>query len=831
MHETAEYGIAAHVIYKEGAEGAGERTERDKMTWLRHLLDTEGDEDPTEFLEALKVDLFEDEVFVFTPKGEVKNLSAGSTPLDFAYSVHTDVGHRCVGAKVNGKIVPLHYPLQQRRHRRDPDLEAGARPVARLAGAGADEPRPQQDPRLAQARAPRGRRAPRPRGAAGGAEEERPAAAADRRLAAARRPHPRDGVPQGRRLLHRPRPGQDLDQDRRQQGDAAAEVGRCGRRRRDRGSGSPACSRAATSASAAPRTPPTTGSRSRASTTSSSGSRSAAARCPGDEIVGYVSLGRGITIHREDCKNVKALMKAPERFTDVSWAGDNATSYRVELQVDAWDRTRLLEDLSRTFSEAGVNILEANCSTKHPMVRNRFVVEVGDSQQLKQLHQPAAQPRGGLRRLSGHPDMISGPHRRPAVSVVVPLRGDRAYAARCRRALERLELGPGGRADRRRQHRRRASPAAASAALATRRRRSRAALLVLRPQRRRRGGGGRVAAVHRRRLRAAPDLLDRYFAEPIGERCGAVAGGIVGVAGQDSLLTRYARDRNFLDQAEGMHGSAGVAAATGNLLVRRATFDELGGFADGIRSGGDVDFCWRMRDAGWTLEQRPAALVEHHHREDLRLVPRDGRPLRRGLALAQRAPPRRRAPLAAGRPGARGARRSTPPPRRSPAGATGGLPARRRRSGSSPTTSATGGQQRRSSASGGRPPGELDRRVALPTHRWTTCELTCLHRGARRRGGLCGLAGDRDQGRRGEGRGRAARLLHAEHLGRGKSGRCYGVGSMDLEAKLDRATSVRVHEVQVLILHFPYVLGVSGAAAPSCQTDRRSSSRSPVLWD
>jgi GT2 family glycosyltransferase len=115
----------------------------------------------------------------------------------------------------------------------------------------------------------------------------------------------------------------------------------------------------------------------------------------------------------------------------------------------------------------------------------------------------------------------------------------------------------------------------------------------------------------------APDLLDRYFAEPIGEHCGALAGGIVGVTGQDSLLTRYARDRNFLDQAEGMHGSAGVAAATGNLLIRRRTFDQLGGFADAIRSSGDVDFCWRMRDAGWTLEQRPRALVQHHHREDL----------------------------------------------------------------------------------------------------------------------------------------------------------------------------------------------------------------------
>ena len=82
------------------------------MTWLRQLLENEKEADPKEFLEALKVDLFEDEVFVFTPKGEVKNLSAGSTPLDFAYSIHTDVGHRCVGAKVNGKIVPLHYQLR-----------------------------------------------------------------------------------------------------------------------------------------------------------------------------------------------------------------------------------------------------------------------------------------------------------------------------------------------------------------------------------------------------------------------------------------------------------------------------------------------------------------------------------------------------------------------------------------------------------------------------------------------------------------------------------------------------------------------------------------------
>ena len=105
---------------------------------------------------------------------------------------------------------------------------------------------------------------------------------------------------------------------------------------------------------------------------------------PGDEIAGYVSLGRGITIHRADCKNVKALKKSPERFVEVGWAGENEASYRVELQIDAYDRTRLLEDLSRTFSEAGINIIGASCTTNHPMVKNKFVVEVGDTEQLKQ---------------------------------------------------------------------------------------------------------------------------------------------------------------------------------------------------------------------------------------------------------------------------------------------------------------------------------------------------------------------------------------------------------------------------------------------------------------
>ena len=104
---------------------------------------------------------------------------------------------------------------------------------------------------------------------------------------------------------------------------------------------------------------------------------------PGDPIVGYISLGKGITIHNEHCPNARALMKNPERFTPVAWEGDTTSSFRVELQIDGWDRHRLLEDLSRTFAETGINILEARCTVVHPMVKNRFVVEVGDTESLR----------------------------------------------------------------------------------------------------------------------------------------------------------------------------------------------------------------------------------------------------------------------------------------------------------------------------------------------------------------------------------------------------------------------------------------------------------------
>ena len=366
-----------------GRNAAKGDPEREKMTWLRQLLEAEGEADPTEFVEALKVDLFEDEVFVFTPKGEVKNLSAGSTPLDFAYAVHTDVGHRCVGAKVNGKIVPLHYQLRSgdiveiltSKQERGPSRDWLA--LVRTSRA-RNKIRAFLKRERREDAEHRGREELQTALRKGGLPPQRIAgspllADVTREMGFRKADDFYIALGQGKisaktvvnKVMQRLKAGEAVAGDETEARLAGVLEGRDERQRRTQEA-------------------------------SNYGIKVEGvddvvvrlAKCcrpvPGDEIVGYVSLGRGITIHREDCRNVEALMKAPERFTDVSWAGDNATSYRVELQVDAWDRTRLLEDLSRTFAEAGVNILEANCSTKHPMVRNRFVVEVGDSQQLKQ---------------------------------------------------------------------------------------------------------------------------------------------------------------------------------------------------------------------------------------------------------------------------------------------------------------------------------------------------------------------------------------------------------------------------------------------------------------
>ncbi len=376
MHKLAEYGIAAHVAYKEG--GVAD-PRREKMTWLRQLVEAEGEQDPAEFLESLKVDLFEDEVFVFTPKGEVKNLSAGSTPLDFAYAVHTDVGHACVGAKVNGSIVPLHYQLRSgdivevltAKQKRGPSrdwlkLVRTSRARNKIRAFFKEESREDAERK----------------GREGLDEALRTRGLPMQKVAASPllvdvihemgfRKATEFYIALGQGKVSTKAVANKLMQ-RLKAGDAVEETDPLGvgRGREDKARRTKDAANYGISVKGA------------------SNVAVRLAKCcrpvPGDEISGYVSLGRGITIHRSDCKNMKALKRAPERFVDVSWDGENKSSYRVELQIDAYDRTRLLEDLSRTFSEAGINILGASCTTNHPMVKNTFVIEVGDTEQLKQ---------------------------------------------------------------------------------------------------------------------------------------------------------------------------------------------------------------------------------------------------------------------------------------------------------------------------------------------------------------------------------------------------------------------------------------------------------------
>jgi GTP diphosphokinase / guanosine-3',5'-bis(diphosphate) 3'-diphosphatase len=392
MHEMAEFGVAAHWMYKQPpGSGKSERGEQlggapvntgedAKLQWLRSMLDWQKDLlDPQEFMETLRTDLFEDEVYVFTPKGEVKSLAAGATPLDFAYEVHTEIGHRCVGARVNGKIVPLHCELHSgdiveiltAKRERGPSrdwLAMVKTTRARNKIKAWFKAESRQDTEhvgrdlLQEHLRKQGLPAQKITGSALLADVIREVGyrkADDFYIAlGAAKVSPKVVV---NKVMQRLKQGEAAD------GDAtAADLLRVGRARRR--------------------------------PTKSSGQYGIRvegvedvmlrlAKCcrpvPGDEIVGYISLGRGITIHREDCPNSVLLRKDPERFTNVTWEGDQTTAFVVEIQIDAWDRHRLLEDLSRVFSESGANILEARCLSTPPMVKNRFVVEVADTHTLK----------------------------------------------------------------------------------------------------------------------------------------------------------------------------------------------------------------------------------------------------------------------------------------------------------------------------------------------------------------------------------------------------------------------------------------------------------------
>src|ERR671919_1690573 len=376
MHRTAEQGIAAHWLYK-GKKG--KKAEADQLAWMKQLADWQREEaDPQEFKRAFP-ELASDEVYVFTPKGEVKNLPGGSTPIDFAYAVHTDVGHRTVGAKVNGKIVPLHYALKSgdiveiltAKRERGPSRDwlalvktTRARNKIRAwfkAESRGDSEHTGRD-LLQEHLKKAGLPAQKITGSALLADVIREMGfrkADDFYIALGGAKISAKTVVN--KVMQRLKQGESAEAET----SVAEDLLKPTVRRKPEAPSSQFGIRVEGVEDVPLRL----------------------AKCcrpvSGDPILGYVSLGRGITIHREDCPNAEALRKDPERFVAVSWDGDNETSFKVEIQVDAWDRHRLLEDLSRTFAEGGINIVEAYCSVQHPMVKNRFVIEVGDTQALK----------------------------------------------------------------------------------------------------------------------------------------------------------------------------------------------------------------------------------------------------------------------------------------------------------------------------------------------------------------------------------------------------------------------------------------------------------------
>jgi guanosine-3',5'-bis(diphosphate) 3'-pyrophosphohydrolase len=378
MHQAAEYGVAAHWLYKRRPDTAGGGA--GAMPWFQQVMDSaESSADGGEFMDTLRVDLFDDEVFVFTPQGEVKALPAGATPIDFAYSVHTDVGHRCVGAKVNGRIVPLHYALQsgefvevltsksERGPSRDwlklvrtsrarnkirqwfaqqqrEDLEQKGRDslAQALKSHGLPHQKVSSSPLLAQLIREMGFKKADDFYVAIGAGKVQVGQIANKVLQRLKTSavEPEEIAPAVRRATRGP------VRTSRQYGvvvdgvndpDVLVRMAKC-------------C------------TP-----------------------VPGDEITGYISVGRGITVHRVDCPNARALLRTPDRFCRVDWDGDSTQSFRVEISVESWDRPRLLEDVARTFAEFGCNIVEYGGVVQDGMARNWYVAEIGDVKVMKSL--------------------------------------------------------------------------------------------------------------------------------------------------------------------------------------------------------------------------------------------------------------------------------------------------------------------------------------------------------------------------------------------------------------------------------------------------------------
>ncbi|GLX09114.1 GTP pyrophosphokinase [Microbispora sp. NBRC 16548] len=380
MHNRAEYGVAAHWKYKEemtGA-GAGKVKQVNDMAWLRQLLDWQKEtSDPGEFLESLRFDLSVSEVFVFTPRGQVIALPEGATPVDFAYAVHTEVGHRCIGARVNGRLVPLESRL-------------GNGDTVEIFTSKSPDAGPSRD-WLKFVKSGRARNKIRQ-----WFTKERRETAIEAGKEAIGRAMRKQGLPlqrlmSGEALLA-------LARDLRY-ADVSALYAAVGEGHLTAQSVVDKLVQAlggvegAEEDIAEAQVPTRLKGRLRAN--SNAGVMVAGdpdvwvrlSRCctpvPGDEIVGFVTRGHGVSVHRTNCPNVEQLNSHPDRLVEVSWSPGDDSVFLVAIQVEALDRPRLLSDVTRTLSDQHVNILSASVATSRDRVAiSKFTFEMGDPKHL-----------------------------------------------------------------------------------------------------------------------------------------------------------------------------------------------------------------------------------------------------------------------------------------------------------------------------------------------------------------------------------------------------------------------------------------------------------------
>lgn len=381
MHRISEYGIAAHWRYKEGGKGSANKDTDQKLAWLRQLLEWHGDlRDPREFIETVKMDVFADEVFVFTPRGDVIDLPAGSVPLDFAYRIHTDVGHRCVGAKVNGKLIPLESKLNNGDIVEIITAKQSSGPSRDwLNVVGSSETRnkirqwfkkEKREENIAKGREMIERETKKL------GYEWRDLTKGDRLMEAAKKMNISseedlfEGLGYGGVTLHgvmtKLIEAYKKELKSTTPPDISAMLAELKPKRPKNKSGHGILVKG------------------------ESGLMVRLARCcnplPGDSIVGYITRGRGVSVHRADCPNILNNQEEYERMIEVTWDIPGDTLYKVSIEITGTDRSNLLSDIMMVAADSKINVSSLNAKVqKNKSAFINIDLDIGSLTQLEHL--------------------------------------------------------------------------------------------------------------------------------------------------------------------------------------------------------------------------------------------------------------------------------------------------------------------------------------------------------------------------------------------------------------------------------------------------------------